>query len=417
MAKSINDIIWYISKYAITPEYGNPTRQYFLAKYFSNLYRKVTLVSSVSSQLNIYPDLGFKNHKIETSGNLSSVLLSGPKIKLGFSLIRIWSWLVFEFRLLIWAIFSKKEKPDVIIVSSLSLLTFLTGVFLKKYFKCKLVCEVRDIWPLTIVQTNYWNANNLFIKILSYVEYLGYKNADIIIGTMPNLRQHVKRVHEKSYNKVHCIPMGYDPDFYEKNIVCIEDPFLSIFTTKVPDGYFTVGYAGTIGFVNYVDQIIKAAALLKEKKIIFLLLGNGSKKVEITDQVANLHLENVIFIDSVEKKYVQLFLNKCDLLIHPIGDFGIYDYGVSPNKWIDYMYSSRPILVSYNGYRSIINDANCGSFVEANNPVSLSNAIIEFSMKTKIELDEIGLRGKNYLEENHNYATLSNQYLRIIDSI
>ena len=80
-----------ISKYAVHPNYGNATRQYFISKYISNKGFDVSLVSSQSSNIKVY-----KNQKryfeLKTEGNLFFFLLKGPKINLGFSFIRLWSW-------------------------------------------------------------------------------------------------------------------------------------------------------------------------------------------------------------------------------------------------------------------------------------------------------------------------------------
>lgn len=409
--------IWFVSKYAGYPKYSNPTRQYFFSKYFSEKKREVTLISSRSSSLIDYPKLGLKNHLTIEDDKLNHVLLNGIKIKLGFNLKRIWSWIVFEFRFIIWALFFKKEKPDVIIVSSLSILTFLSGGILKKLFKCKLICEVRDIWPLTITETKEWNKNNLFIRFLSFVEYRGYKNADAIIGTMPNLIEHVGNINPLFKDKVYHVPMGYDPNFYSKSNLVEKDPFKELFENNVPKGNFVVGYAGSIGFINCVDEIIAAATKLKNYPITFILLGEGSQKNTLKKEVEQQDLANLLFLERVDKEYVQLFLQKCDVLLNPWYDSTIYKYGVSPNKWIDYMYSSRPIIVSYNGFQSIINEAECGKFIEANNPDVLAQTIVEFSNMSFEELNEMGKKGRQYLENKLNYDVLSDYYLEIIDRI
>jgi len=43
-------------------------------------------------------------------------------------------------------------KPDVIVASSLSPLTVVNGFLLRKRYRCRLVFEIRDIWPLTITE-------------------------------------------------------------------------------------------------------------------------------------------------------------------------------------------------------------------------------------------------------------------------
>ena len=122
----------------------------------------------------------------------------------------------------------------------------------------------------------------------------------------------------------------------------------------------------------------------------------------------------MIFLGKTTKNKVPSFLRLCHVLINPWANKKIYEFGVSPNKWIDYMYSAKPIIVSYSGYKSLINDAGCGEFVEAENIKALSNKILEYSRMPKKELDHIGQKGKSYLEENLTYEILAKKYLTII---
>ncbi len=411
-------IIWYISKYANPPLFGVPTRQFFFAKYMAKAGRKVTLVSSRAAKSSHYdqsPDIGFKNQYYYKYEGVEGVILNGTDIKYGFNIKRILSWITFEIRLLYWSLLKAKEKPDVIIVSSLSILTFLSGIVLKRKFKCKLVVEVRDIWPLTIVEAKKWSRKNLFIRLLSFVEKKGYRNADTIIGTMPNLKEHVEHVSQPDAHKVHCVPMGFDPEFAAD--IEAKDPYESFFS-QIPDNHFIVGYSGTIGLVNCVDQIIDAAIILKDKPIVFAILGDGPLKQKLMARVQETNLNNVYFFDKASKEMVGVFLKHADLLVNPwLGGNAIYRYGVSPNKWIDYMQSSKPILVALDGYHSIINEAGCGTFIEANNPARMAEEILKFSKMDKTTLKQMGEKGKDYLLKNLNYDVLTKKYLKIIDDL
>jgi hypothetical protein len=88
----------------------------------------------------------------------------------------------------------KLEKPDVVIISSLSLLTVFYGLYLKKICGCKFVVEIRDIYPLTFTEELGVPSYNPIVWIFKHIERIGYKNADLIVGTMPNLTSHVKDV-------------------------------------------------------------------------------------------------------------------------------------------------------------------------------------------------------------------------------
>ena len=404
-----NISLWYISKYAVVPGDGNPTRQYLFSKYFVRNNLNVTLFSSKSS--------GIKNSKVkglarkkEIDG-LTHILINGPEISLGFSLKRIFSWVIFETLLFISPLFLKPRKPDVIIVSSLSLLTVLTGFFFKKIYKAKLIIEVRDIWPLTLIELKNLSAGNPFVFFLKQIEKFAYKHADFIVGSMPELDKHIKTTINKSF-KFSCVPMGFDPDLYKTR-----KKIPKSLKQQLPENKFIAGYAGSIGIANCINEIVEAAEKLenKETNIFFAVLGEGALKKEFEERTQNM--KNIIFLPKVPKEEVNDFLASCDLLLNPWQDKKIYKFGVSPNKWIDYMYSEKPIIVSYNGYESIINEANCGEFIQANNPGLLADKIVEYSNKNSAELKQLGKNGKKYLEENLDYNILAKKYIDIIKSL
>jgi glycosyltransferase involved in cell wall biosynthesis len=393
--------IWYISKYALNPKYGGPQRQYLFSKYFTIKGYKTILISSNSNGFH-YIDFKGK-YKLENDDNFKHYILKGNEIDLGFSINRIISWFLFEYRLIRFLKKQKIDKGDTVIVSSLSILTFLSGKYLKKKYGVNLIVEVRDIWPQTLIEFKNISKKNLVIKYLAWVEKLGYKYADVIVGTMGNLKAHVKKISPGCEQKVRYIPMGFDQNVYgtykeEK---------------KADDTSFVVGYAGTIGKANKIDLILEAAKILVDQSHVeIVLLGDGVLKEKYVEECNQL--SNIKFFPKVDKSEVFKFLSSCDILLNPWEDHSIYQYGVSPNKWIDYMYAAKPIIVPFNGYKNIINEAGCGEFIETNNPQLLADKILKYYKMPKIERERIGLNGKEYLEKNLTYDILSDKYLELI---
>jgi glycosyltransferase involved in cell wall biosynthesis len=128
------------------------------------------------------------------------------------------------------------------------------------------------------------------------------------------------------------------------------------------------------------------------------------------------YLPNVIFAPAVEKYAVQSVLAECDLLYLSAFKSKIFDYGQSLNKLIDYMLSAKPILASYSGYPSMINEAGCGTFVPAENAVLLEQEIIRYSKLSPDNRSAIGARGRDWLLENRQYHMLAEEYQSIIFS-
>ena len=201
--------------------------------------------------------------------------------------------------------------PDVIICSSLSLFTILNGLHLKLRYRCRLVFEVRDIWPLTLVEEGGFSSWNPLILGLGLVEWLGYKAADIIVGTMPNLGAHVRVIAgADAEKKVVCVPMGYDPAFHLDAPTALSDCFIRDY---IPKDVFLVTHIGSIGITNALEGLLEAAYLLREDASIkFLVVGDGDLKAAYLSKYG--HLDNLIIAPKVEKSQVQSVLGFSDLL-------------------------------------------------------------------------------------------------------
>lgn len=401
--------IVYISKYLILPEYGPPTRHYFLSKGMSRLENSQVMLIGSRSSLGRVP--GFNGLFLtRNEGDVEMVTLNGPDVTPGFNKKRLWSWVIFEKNLYRFREYIKRFRPEVIVVSSLSILTFLTGVFLKKWLKVPLVLEVRDIYPLTLVEVGNYKKYHPAVSFLGMVEKWGYKNADLVISTLPNAKEHVEAVKGSPVN-FRYIPMGIEQSFFEDPAPV--DP--AAFNKK--EGDFWVGYAGTLGTANALDTIFEVAKELESThpQIKFAFIGDGPLKEHFVKEYGEL--SNIKFIPPVAKKDLQPYLARMDMLVNTWLNKSIYRFGISPNKWMDYMLSARPILVAFSGYPCIIDAAGCGKFVEAENKEALKSGILEFYSRDKTELDEMGRRGREYLLNNLEYSKLSEEFYNALKSI
>jgi len=396
--------IVFISKYACLPEYGGLglTRQYFLSKNIikNNPNDRVLFIGSRSSASVIPPFKGLAIEKEEDGVDIA--ILNGPKIDMGFNLKRLRSWMLFEFNL--WR-YRKKIKafdPDVIVVSSLSIFTFISGVYLKRKLKKPLVLEVRDIHPLTMIEIGKFSPNNPAIRLFGMVEKFGYRNADLLISPLSNAGAHFSNVLKKPF-KFKWIPMGVDPEFFNNT----NKPESKFNIRK--DGEFLIGYAGTLGKANALEINFEAAKLLEKShpNIKFVFIGNGPLKNQYLEQYGGL--SNVVFHDAVPKRNLQFLLQEMDVLINTWLNLPIYQFGICPNKWMDYMLAAKPILVAFSGYDSIIKNANCGIVVPAEDKMALTEAIVKLSEMPKDELERMGQNGKKYLLENLQYQKLAEE--------
>lgn len=397
--------IWYISKYASPLKYGFGSRHFYLASEFNKLGGKAVVISSDANHLAKMP--GFPSRYFhETVDGVDTWWIKTIRYKGSASIRRILSWIDFEIKL--WLMPKDLiERPDIVIVSSLSLFTILNGYWLKKRFGCKLIFEIRDIWPLTITEEGGFSPRNPLVMFLAWIEKFGYKKSDIIVGTMPNLSEHVQEVTDKKMN-CHCVPFGYDPALYNQN-----EPLPEGYEERyIPKDKFIIGYAGSIGITNALDTFIQCALAMKDDPFIhFFLLGDGDLLGEYKKRVAGL--PNITFAPKVRKSQVQTVLNHCQVLYFSVLNSKVWRYGLSLNKVIDYMMAGKPIIASYNGYPSMINEAQCGIFVPSENIQALKQAIYRYSKMPKDQLELIGRRGKEWLLEKRAYDKIAQEYWKL----
>jgi glycosyltransferase involved in cell wall biosynthesis len=402
----VNACVWYVSKYAALPAAGRGgTRAFLIMRELARAGHRAVMLISDSNHLTEVPRLTGP-HLLETVEGVDVHWIRTRKFTGAKSIGRVLSWLDFELRLFL---FPKQDlpRPDVVIVSSLSLLTILNGLWLKFRHRCRLVFEVRDIWPLTIVEEGGFSPRNPLVMGLAAVERLAYRTADVIVGTMPNLEAHVSEVSAR-HAPVHCVPFGVDVDMIEK-----ARPLPPNWVQEhIPAGKFVVCHAGTIGITNALDTLFDCARAMRNRSDVhFLILGEGGLKHHYEALTADL--PNVSFAGAVAKDQVGAALEACDLLYFSVHVSKVWNYGLSLNKVIDYMLAGKPIVASYSGYPTMVEEAGAGTALPAGDPVALAAEIVRYADMEPEARHSIGQAGRNWLWRNRQYKDVAARYLDI----
>lgn len=368
-------------------------------------YRSV-IITSDSNQLAEVPVLETP-YLMQDIDGIQLCWVHTMKYSVAKSLRRVVSWLDFEWRL--WRLPKDAlPAPDVVVVSSLSLLTVLNGFLLRRRYKCRLVLEIRDIWPLTITEEGGFSRWNPLVLGLGLIEKLGYRYADVIVGTMPNLGEHVASVLGQP-KSTHCIPMGVD----EATLVAGDALPADYVEKHIPKGKFIVTHAGTIGITNALDTLLNCAESMQDDlRVHFLVVGEGDLRAHYQQKYA--HLTNLTFAPRVPKQMVQTVLSHCDLLYFSVHVSMVWKYGQSLNKVIDYMLSGKPVVASYTGYPSMINEADCGTYVPAGDVPALRREVLRYAGMEPSQRESIGRRGRDWILSNRRYDTLAKSYLHIL---
>ena len=324
---------------------------------------------------------------------------------------RLWAYFSFVFSSIYAGLFKTNGKYDIILVTSPPLFVGITAFVLSKIKRIPFVFEVRDLWPESAIDTGVLQ-NKLIIKLAYWFENFIYKRAKLINVLTPAFRE---KLIEKGVpsEKIIFIPNAADFDISDKllNSSFDRDQFR---VENDLDGKCVITYVGAHGVANHLIQVVDTAQELKKRGIndvLFLLIGGGMQKEMLKDEVVKRKLDNVRFIDSVPKTEVFKYIYASDFGTSVLKKVDTFKT-IYSNKTFDYMACKRPVLMVIDGVsRKLVEDAECGVYIEPENSIDFANQIEYLIGLDKTELERFGESGYNYAKNHFDRTVLAGKYL------
>ena len=209
-------------------------------------------------------------------------------------------------------------------------------------------------------------------------------------------------------SKFFWIPNGIDETLLE------QESLTDAITDRIPKNKFVIGYTGTMGMANALEYLIESAVELKNNdEIHFVLVGDGYLKDELQSKVEENN--NVTFIEKINKNQVQAMLQHFSVCFVGRNNTPLFDYGVSSNKFFDYMLAKKPVISSSNKIKDPVELSGCGFVVDPENSSAISEAILNLKQLSDKERDSLGLKGFQFVKKYHNYDYLSDKYIELFD--
>ncbi len=396
--------IWIFNENAYAPDMPGGTRHYDFAHELVNRGHDVTIFAT-SFHHHRHQEMRLKKGekwKVEIINGVRFVWIRTPPYTKN-DWHRVWNHMVFTYR--IWMVGKKIptltsdiKKPDVIIGSSPHLLTPLAAYQSARFFHIPFVFEVRDLWPQTLIDMGAISPRNPVTLVLKALEKFLYKRSDHIVTLLPLAHEYITTCGVQG-EKISWIPNGVDLLRFN----------LETLAHKDHEG-FTVMYLGAHGQANALDVLLDAAKIIQDsgiRGITISLRGDGPEKQNLITHAKKLRLENVIFLPPVQKLEVPKILNESDITVFILNDLPLYKYGISLNKMSDYLAARKPLILAGNPTNNPVNETHCGFSIPPANSNALANAIISLFNMTPIERQEMGQKGREYVEKYNDIKKLT----------
>ncbi|WP_156290918.1 glycosyltransferase family 4 protein [Oceanobacillus salinisoli] len=238
--------------------------------------------------------------------------------------------IMYCFLIMLWKL--RKEGYDYLLVSTPPIFIVFSAFIGKFFLKSKLILEVRDLWPDSLIGVRAFD-HNWIIKLFRLLEKKMYRIADEIIINSKGFEDHIQSKLKQDKNTIY-LPNG--PREYE------------IVKYKSYKGEFRVVYTGNLGLAQDIDHLKSIAKLLHENNIRFDVIGYGMKTEEFTDYIKKHELSYVhMHMPTTRRKSLELIQNS-NIAIAFLNNEEVFST-VLPGKIIDYMTCRTPIIAGIKG--------------------------------------------------------------------
>lgn len=313
---------------------------------------------------------------------------------------RLMLYIEVAFRLIL-AICKDKEKYDYIFVSTPSIFIPVAGMFAKRKMKAKLIVDVRDLWPESLIGIGFFNKNWI-LKFAYKLEYKIYHAADNIIINSKGFYSYISST-GIAPNRISFMPNS------------LTEKELSTVPKKNSSDQLTVIYTGNIGLAQDIEKLILIAEHLKEyKNISFKIIGYGYQKKELGESIEAKQLPNMQLIEPKNREDTLAEIVDADIAYVSLVEKDVFKK-VLPGKVMDYMSMRKPIVADVAGYaKEVIEDAQCGFVTEDRTVAELSDYIIKLAQDKQLR-NRLGENGYQYAFRTLRWKTNIETLLKILE--
>jgi hypothetical protein len=301
---------------------------------------------------------------------------------------------------------------DVVVVSSPTFFSILSGWLLARGKRARFVVEVRDLWPAIFVELGVL-TNHRVIALLERLELAAYAAADQVVVVSEGFRGDLIRRGVPAA-KVHTIRNGVDVARFA--VAAGSGRGWRAQLGAGPDDCLVL-YAGTHGISQGLPAVAEAAAEVGGRPdcsaVRFAFIGDGADKRRLERRVAELALRNIVLLPGVPNAEMPGLLAAADVCLVPLRDVPLFATFI-PSKMFEYLAAGKAVVGSVTGEAAQILAEAGAVVVPPEDSGSLAAAIAALAADEKLRA-ALGQAGRAFVTRSYGRAALAREYRKVLD--
>jgi glycosyltransferase involved in cell wall biosynthesis len=172
-------------------------------------------------------------------------------------------------------------------------------------------------------------------------------------------------------------------------------------------------YAGLHGLAQGLDQLLEAAARLRNDDLRFLLVGDGTEKASLVEAARAQGLDNVTFHPARPREEIPGLLASADIAIVPLKRRLI---GAVPSKLYEAMASGLPVVLVAEGEPAdIVRSTGSGIVVAPGDIDGLAGAVRQLARSPDARL-RFGVAAREAAVERFDRRRLCDEFIQALES-
>lgn len=294
------------------------------------------------------------------------------------------------------------KKYDKILVHHTSpILIAIHPIFYGFFYRTEKYLWDLDIWPDTLTALGVIKSK-IILKLIESIVIFIYSFYDKILISSKGFREIIKN---RFKGEIIYFP-NWAESIIEKNI---HNPKI---ITNLPLDSFIIMYTGNIGQAQNFNLLAKTINYLKNQKIHWVFIGEGSFKKNFIKTLKRYKVLNKCqFINQVNVSEIPSYTHHSDALFLSLIGNDLFSKTV-PAKLQTYMALGKPIIASIKGEGAdLIIKSNSGIVEKNSSYIELASSINKLLKLDNTKIKSIGKNGRKFYEKNFHSKLRKNQIL------